>query len=358
MSTLAYAWYCGVDLHRDSAQVRVEDAQGEHGQDRKFTFTSPASRERLLDYITGLDRVEVAVEALGLNRWFVNGLQARGLRVGTDVIVVHAAKLRLRESGKKTDRRDAREITRRLRLGDLERACKSYYATETEYDTRRLVRTRRHLIAARQRCIGLLRASFRNYALWMPPGALWTEQNLTWLEQHVSSLPAGAFACQSMVTMLRSVQTEIKRLEKEITRRARRDVRAQALIEEIPQIAELTALTLVAEFGDLTRFTSTRAVAAYPGLVPSVNDSGAVHRHGRLTTAGNRHLRWILGQLAVRLMTTNALVRRWAAPQRKQRHQNTIRTALARRLLVGIYRSQLRGERFSLERCLGMKPRQ
>jgi transposase len=335
--------------------VRVEDATGSNDKDRRFTFTSPASRERLLDHIASLGRVQVAVEALGLNRWFVNGLQARGLRVGTDVIVVHAAKLRLRESGKKTDRRDARELARRLRLGDLEKECKSYYATDTEYDTRRLVRTRRHLVATRQRCIGLLRAAFRTYALSMPSGQLWTEKNLAWLDQHVNSLPAGSFASQSAVAMLRGVQAEIKRLEKEIARRARRDPRAWALVEEIPQLAELTALTLVVELGDLTRFTSTRAVAAYPGLVPAVNDSGSVHRHGRLTKAGNRHLRWILGQLAVRLMTTNKLVRRWAAPQRRRRHQNTIRTALARRLLIGIYRSQVRREPFSLERCLGMK---
>ncbi len=356
MPRLAYAYTCGVDLHRDSAQICVVDARGERVQERRFTFGSATTRTSLLDFIVGLGRVEVAVESVGMNRWFVNGLEARGLVVGQDLLVVHAAFLRLSESGKKTDRRDAREIARRLHLGDLRRRGRSYYATEAECDTRRLLRTRRELVKQRQQCISTLRGMFRAYALSMPRGTLWSQSSLQWLSEHVTQLPTGAFAAGSLVCVLQRTQQEILRLETEIRRRARRDRRASDLMREVPQVAELTALTLVAELGDLSRFDGPRQAAAYPGLVPSVNDSGDAQRHGRLIKPGNRHLRWILGQVAVRLLASNARVKQWAVPYRKRMPTNRIRTALARRLLVGIYRSQQRGERFSLERCLGMKP--
>ena len=50
------------------------------------------------------------VEALGLNRWFVNASREAGF----DIVVVDAVKLNLRVLGKKTDRRDAHELARRL----------------------------------------------------------------------------------------------------------------------------------------------------------------------------------------------------------------------------------------------------
>jgi transposase len=51
-----------------------------------------------------------------LNRWFVNACQAMGLRI----LVANPSTLKLKRSGKKTDRRDAHELARRLWLGDIE----------------------------------------------------------------------------------------------------------------------------------------------------------------------------------------------------------------------------------------------
>ena len=81
--------------------------------------------------------------------------------------------------------------------------------------------------------------------------------------------------------------------------------------------------------------------------------SGSRH-DGRITKHGNKELRWILNQVAVRLLTRNPTVRRWAAPHLRRMHKNKVRTTLARRLLVGIYAVLARGEVFSLGRCLGL----
>ena len=127
-----------------------------------------------------------------------------------------------------------------------------------------------------------------------------------------------------------------------------------ALEQMIPQVGAQTALTLVAELGDVHRFRNARAAASYGGLVPRVANSADTSHHGRITKKGNKELRWALNQVAVRLLSNHPAVQRWAAPLLRRMHKNKVRTTLARRLLVGIYIVLRRGEIFSMERCLGV----
>jgi transposase len=60
----------------------------------------------------------------------------------------------------------------------------------------------------------------------------------------------------------------------------------------------LTAAALVAELGDLSRFTHPRQLMAYLGLVSSEHSSGNRRRQGSITKAGNGHARWFLVEAA------------------------------------------------------------
>lgn len=57
-----------------------------------------------------------------------------------------------------------------------------------------------------------------------------------------------------------------------------------------------------AELGDAKRFRTARAVSNYAGVVPRVTASADKSHHGGMTHRGNAHLRWIVGQWAVRLL--------------------------------------------------------
>ena len=124
---------------------------------------------------------------------------------------------------------------------------------------------------------------------------------------------------------------------------------------ELPSVGALSALTLVHELGDVTRFRNAKAVANYAGLVPRVADSADRSNHGRITKRGNPELRWILNGMAVRLLCRDPRVKTWAAPKLRRMHKNKVRIALARRLLVGIYHMLRHGEVFCMERCLSMR---
>lgn len=63
-------------------------------------------------------------------------------------------------------------------------------------------------------------------------------------------------------------------------------------------VALVSAATLVAELGGITRFTDPRQVIAYLGLVPSEHSSGRTRRQGRITKAGKGAARRMLIEAA------------------------------------------------------------
>ena len=62
----------------------------------------------------------------------------------------------------------------------------------------------------------------------------------------------------------------------------------------------LTAVTTLAELGDLTRFDSPRQLMAFVGLVPSEHSSGSRRQRGAITKTGNAHVRRVLVEAAPR----------------------------------------------------------
>lgn len=342
-------YFVGIDLHKTVVQICVLDAEGTVMVQERHRVESHAAGLALVAGLAQWMPGRLAVEAIGLNRWFVNACRERDY----DIVVVDAGRLNLRSCGKKTDRRDALEIARRLRLGDLDRYAATYYPTDTEYGVRQLERIRHDLVDQRTHLSNRIRALLDAFKIAPPKGSLYKPAGLEALRQVSMAVPDLDACLEALVHALEQVEVSIGGLTRRIQERAKEDTIAE-LQEMVPQVGAQTALTLVAELGDVSRFRNARAAASYSGLVPRVTNSADVSHHGRITKRGNKQLRWILNQVAVRLLSTHPLVRQWAAPQLRRMHKNKVRTTLARRLLVGIYVVLNRGEVFSLERCLGL----
>src|SRR4029434_6125234 len=71
-----------------------------------------------------------------------------------------------------------------------------------------------------------------------------------------------------------------------------------AALQALRGVSFVTAVALVAELGDLTRFQHPRELMAYLGLVPSEHSSGPSVRRGAITKAGNPHVRRLLAEAA------------------------------------------------------------
>ncbi|MCP5067580.1 MAG: IS110 family transposase [bacterium] len=344
-------YHVGIDLHKTVAQVYVRDHRGEILAESRVGLKDVAEGaafiERLLEW---KDDGRFAVEALGCNRWFVLASRSAGL----DVVVVHAAALDLKKSGKKTDKRDAREIARRLYMGDLDRYARSYFASEEEFGRRKLLRIRHRQVQRRQQTVNQVRAILNAYLIRPPKGVLVGKANMAWLRGVELESSDLTFALQVLVDDLENLVGQIARLDTQISLlRENEDVR---ILESLPQVGIQTAATIHYELGDLGRFGSSREVAAYAGVVPRVSQSGeGKAHHGRITKRGNGELRWILTQWAVRLLAFDPVTRKWAQGLGRKLPKNKLRVALARRLLVGVYMMRTRGEVFSMSRCMGIK---
>ena len=69
-------------------------------------------------------------------------------------------------------------------------------------------------------------------------------------------------------------------------------------LQALRGVGLVAAATLVAELGDITRFTNPRQIMAYLGLVPSEHSSGRTRRQGGITKAGNGAARRMLIEAA------------------------------------------------------------
>lgn len=346
-------YHIGIDLHKTVAQVCVLDERGDLVEEWRHDLPDARSGQALVGRLAhwGTES-RLAVEAMGCNRWLVNGLKAAGV----PVVVVHAAALGLKKLGRKTDRRDAHEIARRLYLGDLDRNARSHYTSEDVHGKRKLLRVRHAQVQRRQQTVNQIRSLLNTYLLRPPSDTLLTKKSLAWLRTLELATPTLTFSLRILLQDLDSLVAQIASLDQEIQRLAA-EVPVAGLAMDLPQIGVLSAATLIYELGDVKRFTGMRQITAYVGLAPRVSQSGegAAH-HGRVTKRGNTELRWILSQWAVRLLARDPLAKMWAARHRGRLPRNKLRVALARRLLIGVCHELRTGEVFSMERCLNIKP--
>jgi len=72
------------------------------------------------------------------------------------------------------------------------------------------------------------------------------------------------------------------------------------LLTQLPGIGLFTALVILAEAGDISRFASARQLASWAGLTPTVRGSDRVAHYGHISKEGSVWLRWVLCEAANR----------------------------------------------------------
>ncbi len=109
-----------------------------------------------------------------------------------------------------------------------------------------------------------------------------------------------------------------------------------AVLTPLPGVGEFTALVMLAEIGDVTRFGSARKLAAWAGLTPTVRGSDRTVRHGRISKQGSAWLRWALGRAAQTAKRHPAFAPAYQAIATR-RGKQIATTAITRKLLTRAY---------------------
>ena len=117
--------------------------------------------------------------------------------------------------------------------------------------------------------------------------------------------------------------------------RAKADPRVKVLTQ-LPGVGPFTALIILAETGDVSRFGSARKLAAWAGLTPTVRGSDRTVRHGHISKQGSAWLRWILCEAAQTAKRHPEFAASYQAIARR-RGKKIATTAIARKLLTRAY---------------------
>jgi transposase len=155
---------------------------------------------------------------------------------------------------------------------------------------RALLRHRVYLVRLRTRLRNRIHAIVADYGYDRPAGGYWTGPGRAWLAS--LQLPAvSRELAGDYLGLIDALQERVDRLDWEIRQRARSGPRVKVLTE-LPGVGPFTALVIVAEIGDVSRFASARQLASWAGLTPTVRGSD----RGRLLRA---HLQTGLGVAAL-----------------------------------------------------------
>jgi transposase len=132
-----------------------------------------------------------------------------------------------------------------------------------------------------------------------------------------------------------ALQQPIDRLDAEVRQLAKADPRVTVLTQ-LPGVGPFTALVLLAEIGDITRFGSARKLASWAGLTPTVRGSDRTVRHGHISKQGPTWARWVLCQAAQTARRHPDFAPGYQAIA-KRRGSKIATTAIARKLLTRAY---------------------
>jgi transposase len=124
----------------------------------------------------------------------------------------------------------------------------------------------------------------------------WTGPGRGWLAE-LDLPPASREIVTDCLVVIDGLAPVTGRIDGELHQHARGDPRVKAL-RTLPGAGEFTALVMVAEIGDITRFGSARKLASWAGLTPTVRGSDLKVRHGHISEQGSAWLRWVMNQAA------------------------------------------------------------
>jgi transposase len=131
----------------------------------------------------------------------------------------------------------------------------------------------------------------------------WTKAYLTWVKTKVHfDQPAQEATLADYLHEVEHAQDRIERLEKNIDDAIETmPEKMRAVVEGLQAlrgIAKISAVTIVAELGEVSRFSRARQLMGYSGAVSSEYSTGERTRRGSITKAGNSHLRRIVIEAA------------------------------------------------------------
>jgi len=283
--------FLGLDVHADTIAVAIAEPDGEVRSLGPIANRAESIR-KMVKKLGSVEQLRACYEAGPTG--YVLYWQLAELGVNCEVIAPTLVPMKAGDRVK-TDRRDAERLARSHRSGDLTAVWVPDAGSEALRD---LVRARE---AAKQ---DQLRARHRLSKFLLRTGQrpaqgikAWTLGYMAWIKQIRFAQMAQEATKLDHLTEVEHMGERVARLEKAIEEAVKL---ASSEIQEVVKdlqalrgIAPISAVTIAAELGNISRFKGARQLMGYSGAVPSESSSGKRTQRGSITKTGNAHLRRI-----------------------------------------------------------------
>lgn len=319
--------HIGVDLHKTNfVACFIED------DDTQRLEIYPLTREGLSRFTQRLDsRDEVAVEATQNVHYFYDQVKGRVSRVA----VVDTYRFGVvAKSKKKTDKADAAALARFLKLGWLPEVS---VPSEQVRTLRQLLQARETLVSMRTKLKNMAHAAFSRNGIALTRAAFASRSSRERLMSRDDLPAADLLVLRACLRQIEQFDSEIKQIEDEVTR-CGQTLKGLRRLLQVHGLNLLSAISLLAEVGDISLFETSKQLVSYAGLATSTKQSSDTTRHGGITKRGRKRLRTVCIQAVL------AMVNRTDTPlmsfyQQKKREKGAGKAicATARKLLTVIF---------------------
>lgn len=287
-------FFVGLDVHKETISISVCDTGREASQFRGTIRHDVPALLKVLRKLgapaTQLVAYEAGPTGYGLHRRLVQ--EGYGCQVVAPSLIPRRPGDRI-----KTDRRDSARLAELLRAGEL----KAIWVPDLEHEAlRNLWRARedavRMRLKARQQMKAFLLRQGRIYA----GKTSWNKTHARWLADQAFEHTADQLAFTEYVLAVQGADERLARLDQALVQitSAWRFGPVVSALRTLRGIDTVSAIGLVAEIGDIQRFSHPRNLMSYLGLVPSEQSSGNTVRRGAITKTGNSHVRRLLTEAA------------------------------------------------------------
>lgn len=289
-------YYIGLDVHKESIAIAI--ALGGSRKEAVYHGSCGGSNLAAERALRALAK-KLGVKFKDLKVCYEAGptgfVLARRLRqLGLECVLMSPSKTERKPNEKvKTDKRDAKNIAKLYRNGDITEVRVPPALDEAVRDVcRARTDASNDLSRAKQRLNSFLLRNGIRYS----GKARWTPAHMRYLRE--LALPC---AVQKIVLeeYIQAIDSSLERVERLADRMKLLlpDWEWKPVVEALMAcrgFQEVAAMTIISELGDLRRFEHPRKLMAFLGLVPDEHTTGTKRRQGAITRCGNSHARWML----------------------------------------------------------------
>ncbi len=266
--------YVGLDVHKAYSKAAVVDEDGVLVREEKIE-SDPEKVEGFSNTLPA--DTSVVLESSSSWFWIYSILSKRH-----NVVLSNPVKTKAITSAKvKTDRIDAITLANLLRGGYI---AECYVPSREIMELRELVRYRANLVRTRANLKNRIHAYLLMNNIRVDEAKPFTKEFIRRLREIDEPRVRG------YLRLIDSLSEEIHEASRVICERASTSEDAKLLMT-IPGISFYSALLIVSEVGEVSRFPDSYHLLSYAGLVPSTYSSGGATYHGRITKQGSPYLR-------------------------------------------------------------------